>query len=564
TLHQHPRFYIHHEDLENLKNLISKDEIVKNWYEQLEKESEKLIQEPTVEYKLVGPRMLTQSRDALRRISTLAGLYLIDGDSKKAERAKLELLAAARLKDWNPTHFLDVAEMTHAMAIGYDWLYSYLSNDEKKIIRDAIINHGLKEGIMAYALPAWWVNSTTNWNQVCNAGLSLGAMAIAEDDWELSSQILTHAKKSIPLAMSKYGADGGDPEGVMYWRYGTSYNIYFLDALKTAFDKKENIDDSALKETGYFRIYSLGPINKVFNFSDSNDFRSTSPQMLWLASRFNNIHFSSFERKIKNDPTIFNLLWSLNQNVEKNSTPLPLNRLFQSIDVAFFRSSWTDREAQYVGFKGGDNKSNHSHLDLGSFVYDLAGQRWALDLGPDDYNLPGYFDKKKGRWNYLKLINRGHNTLTINDENQKTTAASPIIKFNGNQPNPFAVIDLTEAYSSNVESSKRGIRILSADQILIQDEIVPKAEKSLDIKWNMLTKAKIKIVDNKAELSIENETIEAEIISPVNARFSDEEISSEAHALRIHLENQKQPLKIIVKLGANKEFQIKEFEIKNW
>ena len=31
------------------------------------------------------------------------------------------MLTAARFEDWNPSHFLDVAEMTFALAIGYDW-----------------------------------------------------------------------------------------------------------------------------------------------------------------------------------------------------------------------------------------------------------------------------------------------------------------------------------------------------------------------------------------------------------------------------------------------------------
>ena len=47
------------------------------------------------------------------------------------------------------------------------------------------------------------------------------------------------------------------------------------------------------------------------------------------------------------------------------------------------------------------------------------GVRWATDLGPDDYNLPGYFDTKKGtaspRWKYYRLNNRSHNTLTPGD-----------------------------------------------------------------------------------------------------------------------------------------------------
>ena len=50
------------------------------------------------------------------------------------------------------------------------------------------------------------------------------------------------------------------------------------------------------------------------------------------------------------------------------------------------------RETTYLGIKGGANNAcEHGHYDLGSFVLDSGGVRWAMDLGPDDYNLPDYF-----------------------------------------------------------------------------------------------------------------------------------------------------------------------------
>jgi len=36
-----------------------------------------------------------------------------------------------------------------------------------------------------------------------------------------------------------------------------------------------------------------------------------------------------------------------------------------------------DAGAAFVGFKGGDNAASHAHLDLGEFVYDAGGVRWA-------------------------------------------------------------------------------------------------------------------------------------------------------------------------------------------
>ncbi len=103
-----------------------------------------MLDEPVVERTLVGPRLLTQSRAALHRISTLAGLFLIDGDPRVLARAKAEMRAVAAFSDWNPSHFLDVAELTAAMALGYDWLYSDLTADERELFRAAIITKGLE------------------------------------------------------------------------------------------------------------------------------------------------------------------------------------------------------------------------------------------------------------------------------------------------------------------------------------------------------------------------------------------------------------------------------------
>jgi len=42
--------------------------------------------------------------------------------------------------------------------------------------------------------------------------------------------------------------------------------------------------------------------------------------------------------------------------------------------VMTLRGKWNDRNAWFVGFKAGDNKANHSNLDIGSFVLDALGK----------------------------------------------------------------------------------------------------------------------------------------------------------------------------------------------
>ena len=58
--------------------------------------------------------------------------------------------------DWNPSHFLDTAEMTHAVGIGYDWLYSVLTSEQRTTIESGALKMGLDAGITAYKEKDWF------------------------------------------------------------------------------------------------------------------------------------------------------------------------------------------------------------------------------------------------------------------------------------------------------------------------------------------------------------------------------------------------------------------------
>ena len=426
---RHPRLYVLDDDIAIVKQQIKTDARLKRWYDRLEKDAEKMIKEPPVVHRLIGPRLLDQSRAALRRISTLAGLYRLDGDHRKADRARRELLTAAAFPDWNPSHFLDVAEMTNALAIGYDWLYPVLSDADRTRIRQAIVDKGLKPGLQVYESGRGWPTVIHNWNQVCNGGLTVGALAVADREPELARKIVDHARRSIVRAMASFAPDGGWAEGPGYWNYATEYNVFFLSAVESALGT-----DFGLKlmpgfaETGLFRMQFIGPLNRTFNYADAHDSPGTAAQMFWLARAFSRPEYAEHElRWWAIAAAIFHLLWSARLPAPPSEPAQPLERFYRGIDVAFFRSAWNDKNALFVGFKGGDNKANHSHLDLGTFVLDALGQRWAVDLGGDDYNLPGYFGKE--RWNYYRLRTEGHNTLTIRGENQNPKARAHLIGF---------------------------------------------------------------------------------------------------------------------------------------
>ena len=147
----HPRLILLDSDLDRLKALIRDNTLAHRISLDLEKESDRLLTAPVAEYKLIGPRLRVQTRRALDRVSTLALMYRLTQRDAYQKRAVAELRAVAGFRDWNPNVFPDTADLAHAFALGYDWLYNSLSNDERAWMRDAVVSKALDPVIPIYA-----------------------------------------------------------------------------------------------------------------------------------------------------------------------------------------------------------------------------------------------------------------------------------------------------------------------------------------------------------------------------------------------------------------------------
>ena len=510
---EHPRLIASEDDFKRLRELVPSDAFAGKLYANLKQQADKMLDQPTVEHKLIGPRLLDQSRRCLERVYTLALVYRISGESKYLDRAVKELHAAAAFPDWNPSHFLDVAEMTHAFAIGYDWLFQKLMPDDRELFRKAIQEKGLDEAIKIYQKHNWWTVAVHNWNQVCNGGITLGALAIADEDRERAVYIVKQSVASIQLAMTSYAPEGGWAEGPGYWQYATFYNVYYIAGLQSALGTDFGLSSMpGFDHAGDFRIFFQGPAG-TFNYADAHPAAGTAPEMFWLAKRFSQPvfawdelrHLSAGER-----PTALDLVWYQPAGQSPSAAHWPLARMFKGVNVAFLRTDWDSPDAVWVGVKGGDNHANHSHLDLGSLVFDAHGMRWALDLGSDDYNMPGYFGKQ--RFTYYRLRTESHNTVLIDAENQDADAKAPMTMKNG-----VVTIDLAAAYPGKVTKFLRSIELTDKNGLLIRDEIA--GQQPMDLLWGMVTDAQVVIDHQQAQLQKGAVTLRAEIKSPNDAVF---------------------------------------------
>lgn len=533
---QHPRLFVQDSQLPEIQKRITTDPFAKSEFDMLHARADALLGQPPHTYQLSGEEvtLLAIARDIEDRVFTLAGMYRLTGERKYADRAIAEMLATAAFRDWNPSHYLDTAEATTALAVGYDWLYSVLTPEQRATIREAILEKGIN--IYLDRLHHNQVHYTNNWGQVCYGGETIGVLALAEKDdpesLRRAAEMIEYARHGIDPLMRLFAPDGSFEEGPSYWNYATVYNALYLAALDSALGTDfGEAGAPGFSLTPRYRIQSLGPIYQYANFGDAHPPAFPAPQMYWFGAYFHHPEYTAHEMRLtqalrgkmeesagreSNRFAMFGLFWYALAPQPQEQAP-PRVESFTRISQAFLRTSWDDRNAWYVGYKGGNAKSSHGHLDLGSFVLDGLGQRWAVDLGSDSYGLPGYFGKQ--RWDYYRTQSQAHNTLTIDGPNEDLDAVASVELAQDFGQNQIVISNLDRAYKGKLNHWSRAMRIADGEGVLLQDEVDP--VHSVDLTWHFHTLADVSISSDgrAATLRSGGVAIEAHLLAPASARF---------------------------------------------
>lgn len=493
--------------------------------------ADSLLRHEPLQRIIIGKRLLETSREAIFRLFMLSYAYRTTGNNKYASHAEREMLALCNFPDWNPSHFLDVAEMTTAISIGYDWLYDYLPQQSKKIIRDAIINKGL----MPSMNPEYngWLIRHNNWNQVCNTGMTLGALAVWEENKLLSAQIINRSIESIKLPMAMYGPHGTYPEGYGYWHYGTTYNVMFLSAIERVFGSDFGLNLApGFMTSPNFVINMIGQGEKPFNFGDSGGGLRLNTSLFWFADKLNNPGLIRYElaQLLKPEtyfyegnnralPALF--IWGT--KIKLDDLPAPSKNMFVGAGetpVCLMRSSWDEGKGIYLAVKGGSPSSNtHNHMDEGSFVMDVMGVRWAMDFGPQSYNtieskgINLWDNSQEGqRWSVFRYNNFAHNVISVDNKLFDVKGRAEIEKWSDNKDFMFGTLNTTSFYGGLLTSAQRGLAIVNQKYVQVQDELHT-GNKPVTIQWRMVTPARVKIKRNKIELEQQGEKMRMEVIS---------------------------------------------------
>lgn len=540
---RHPRLLTGPEELRALRERVGRDARLREIAAVVRRDADAMLTAPPIERKLEGRRLLGESRRAVRRILTLAMAYHLTGNSAYVERAAREMRAAAAFTDWNPSHFLDVGEMTFALAIGYDWLHDQLDPSVRATVRQAILSKGVR--VPLDTKHNAWTRAQNNWGQVCHAGMVAGALAVLEDDREAAAITVHRALANVPRSMAAFAPKGSYPEGPGYWSYGTTFNVLLIAMLESALGGSFGLDRApGFDQTGAYLALTTGPSGLTFNYADGGSGRGVEPAVHWFAARFARPEWlAGGERALQKElaagvdatsgsdrffPLL--LLWSRDLG-EPKFDRLPLHWTSDDkVPIALHRSSWTDPKAVFVGVKAGSPSGPHGHMDIGSFVLDADGVRWAADLGAESYhriesrgmNLWSMAQDSQ-RWTVFRQSSLSHNTLVIDGALQKAAGHATLVRFSAAADFPHSVVDMSGVYAGQAHTAHRGVALLPGGEVLLRDRLTG-LKPGATVRWGMVTPATPGPVGTRSlDLRQRNASLAMRILEPAGATWAIED-----------------------------------------
>ncbi|MBO4477960.1 MAG: heparinase II/III family protein [Lachnospiraceae bacterium] len=485
-MYSHPRIIMTEDKFAKLRSHIGDDSVTGILLEKLRSEADSKLGSAVLPYEITdGIRLLETSKRIQRRVAALALAYNVFGDEKYAQRAYKELANAAKFKDWNPYHFLDTAEMTTAFAIGYDWLYNWMTADQRAVLRNAMIEKGLKQVLQDYEdKPAdrsrtyrWYQDFPgDNWKLVCTGSMNMAALAIGDekDARDVAAKVLNYGyKEAYSFVRRAYSdKDGTYTEGLGYWDYATYYLGLNSSSLISATGTDYGLADfEGLRKSVDFVRYMSSNTPKSFSFGDDRESRDTGwAVFLWLGEYFDSYDIASVRLKkiAKDEFNYLDVLWIDEEGLSRSANEIPTDWGAVGSSNASFRDTWDNSGLVAALHTGLNNYKYHGHYDLGSFYVEANGARFFTDLGNENYEL-------KDRLYSYRIRAEGHNTLVINPSkelDQSEGAECLITSFSGGNE-AFAVTDLTDAYkASGAKSVVRGLKMIKDKEcVIVQDEI---------------------------------------------------------------------------------------------
>lgn len=548
----------------SLKAQITADPVLGKIMEAMKASGEDLLKDPGLTR--INGEDGGEGPKAIYRMGLLGALHYGDGDLKWQEKGKQELLSLTDksiFRDWHPDLMDNVADLVIATSLGYDWFYTALNAQEKTTVRtflaqkgiDALVAHLDGEPIPETAkgtsggqaeppktkAPAKKGapakddgKSPPDANEMAAASaLLVAAICFVDDDPAMAKKAADTAAKIFGKGIERFAPAGVWPEGLQAGEAVMDYIAMVVQSRRAAAGNDLGLSlVEGIPQFGVARMHLIGPTNQVFNFGDlPRSSRGGGSVRPWVATWLCGVHgnpgipavAAGGKQQVSSSyfGQVGNYLY-YNMHAAGDGTADSMDFALPGGFVATSRSGW-DKNDYYVAVKGGDNSDHTAQLDIGSFVLDAGGQRWAMELGGEAEEVTG-FEVKPGadrtkRFELYLEGTAGQNTLTV-DGNQDLEAKAGVLLGASDPAKGLAVVDMTKAYSKWAKDVHRGIMVVRGAKpyVVVQDDLGMKNSNTLT--WSMHTKAEIAANGASAKLSLGGKTLVATIVSPAGATFT--------------------------------------------
>lgn len=506
----HPRLLLKNEDVEAVRELIGRDKYARIVDSTVMAFCAKRIEEPfyTQERDQAGTRLI-YLRQVNKNIHLFSYAARIHNRADYRERAIEEMLRLCQWKNWNPEHFLDPSEASLAVSVCYDWFYDYLTPKQRKLVRNALLDLAVMPSFEKH--PDHYFYSPTNWSSVCNCGILAAALALYEEDSATAQRVLDRCLDGNRVVLKSYDPTGAYPEGFNYWSFGTRHEVLLLDMLEGVFGTDFGMSTATpgFMLTPYFILHMTGPFGMAFNYGDCPPKTTFHPAVFWFAQKNYDPSLFFLEQKqltSGEDITVgayaclaAMLKWYSKAGAD-GERKVPVDLFYENsekkIPLFIYRSSWESEDAAYIGIRGGSvRKVNHSHIDVGSFVYYKDRVRWVADLGSPNYSFvekylghnPLFTIKQEAaRWDVLREGAHGHSVVTFDDQRPVIDCQVPFVRVFRAPNQKGALMDLTSMYPEYVKSYHRMVYLDAQDDLVVTEKFVGGAQ-SHKLRWTLVT-----------------------------------------------------------------------------
>lgn len=301
-----------------------------------------------------------------------------------------------------------------------------------------------------------FLEMTNNYNHVCLSGVVGAALTILEDKKERATFAYIGEYYS-QNGLVGFGDDGYCSEGVGYFNYGFGHYVLLRENLWQATGGKLDLFSIPKVKKIANYVPNLEIIHGVFPaISDSHPGAKADSSIMNYLSRnlglglraYDGLTFEGETADNRNDVMMVfpNSASKAEPRMIKRSEESLLRSFFDQTGVLVSRPLPGTPCDMGIAFKGGNNKENHNHNDVGSYTVVLGNEIMVGDPGSIPYT-SNIFDEKY-RYTYKAIASYGHPVPLVADKQQRPGAQAKaiIVKQAFSKDEDVLVLDLASAY----------------------------------------------------------------------------------------------------------------------